>query len=84
MTLAIMSRATLGHTGRPLRAPPLVVAAYLLVGAAAIARLAAPLAPAHTVSLLVISGALWSLAFAAFLFRLGPALVQPRIDGRPG
>ena len=46
MTLAIMSRATLGHTGRPLHAPPPVVAAYLLVGAAAIARLAAPVAPA--------------------------------------
>jgi uncharacterized protein involved in response to NO len=56
MTLAIMSRATLGHTGRPLHAPPLVVASYLLVGAAAIARLAAPLAPAHAISLLVISG----------------------------
>lgn len=84
MTLAIMSRATLGHTGRPLRAPPLVVAAYLLVGAAAIARLTAPLAPAHAVSLLVISGAFWSLAFAAFLVSLGPALIQPRIDGRPG
>jgi uncharacterized protein involved in response to NO len=84
MTLAIMSRATLGHTGRALRAPPLVVIAYLLVGAAAVARLAAPLAPAHAVSLLVISGAFWSLAFGAFLFRLGPALVGPRIDGRPG
>ena len=84
MTLAIMSRATLGHTGRPLHAPPLVAASYLLVGAAAIARLAAPLAPAHGITLLVISGALWSLAFAGFVIRLGPALVQPRPDGRPG
>jgi uncharacterized protein involved in response to NO len=84
MTLAIMSRATLGHTGRPLHAPPLVVASYVLVGAAALARLAAPLAPAHAVSLLVISGALWSAAFATFVVRLGPALVQPRADGRPG
>ena len=84
MTLAIMSRATLGHTGRPLHAPPPVVAAYLLVGAAAIARLAAPVAPAHAVSLLVISGTLWSLAFVGFVFSLGPALVQPRIDSRPG
>jgi uncharacterized protein involved in response to NO len=84
MTLAVMSRATLGHTGRPLHAPPLVVAAYLLVGAAAIARLAAALAPTHATSLLVISGALWSVAFAAFVVSLGPALVQPRLDGRPG
>lgn len=84
MTLAIMSRATLGHTGRPLHAPPLVVASYLLVGAAALARLAAPLAPAHAIPLLVTSGTLWSLAFAAFVICLGPALVQPRADGRPG
>jgi uncharacterized protein involved in response to NO len=84
MTLAVMSRATLGHTGRPLSASPLVVASYLLVGAAAIARLAAPLAPAHGMSLLMISGGLWSLAFAAFVVRLGPALLQPRADGRPG
>jgi uncharacterized protein involved in response to NO len=84
MTLAVMSRATLGHTGRPLSAPPLVVASYLLVGAAAIARLAAPLVPAHGMSLLMISGGLWSLAFAAFVVRLGPALLQPRADGRPG
>ena len=59
-------------------------ASYLLVGAATIARLAAPLAPAHHVSLLALSGTLWSLAFAAFVIRLGPALVQPRADGRPG
>jgi uncharacterized protein involved in response to NO len=84
MTLGIMSRATLGHTGRPLHAPPLVVAGYLLIGAAAIARLSASLAPAHAMSLLVVSGVVWSLAFAAFAIRLGPALVQPRIDGRPG
>jgi uncharacterized protein involved in response to NO len=84
MTLAIMSRATLGHTGRPLHAPPLIVASYVLVGAAAIARLAATLAPAHAISLLVTSGALWSLAFAAFVISLGPALLRPRADGRPG
>jgi uncharacterized protein involved in response to NO len=84
MTLAIMSRATLGHTGRPLHAPPLVVASYLLVGAAALARLAAPLAPAHAISLLVIAVAFWTLAFAAFAICLRPALIQPRIDGRPG
>lgn len=84
MTLAIMSRATLGHAGRPLHAPPLVVASYVLVTAATIARLAAALAPAQSVALLVLSGALWTLAFAAFAIRLGPVLVLPRADGRPG
>jgi uncharacterized protein involved in response to NO len=85
MTLAVMSRATLGHTGRPLRAPRLIVASYLLVSAAAIVRLAAAPAPAQlALPLLVLSGAFWSLAFAAFAIRLGPALLQPRADGRPG
>ena len=84
MTLAVMSRATLGHTGRPLQAPRLIVVSYLLVSAAAIVRLAAALAPALALPLLVLSGALWSLAFAAFAIRLGPALLQPRADGRPG
>jgi uncharacterized protein involved in response to NO len=85
MTLAVMSRATLGHTGRPLQAPGLVVAAYVLVSAAAILRLAAPLAPAGSaLPLLVMSGAAWSLAFAAFAIRLGPILLRPRPDGRPG
>ncbi|MCC2665500.1 MAG: NnrS family protein, partial [Geminicoccaceae bacterium] len=84
MTLAVMSRATLGHTGRPLHAPRLIVASYLLVSAAAIARLAAALAPALALPLLVLSGACWSLAFLAFATRLGPALLRPRADGRPG
>jgi uncharacterized protein involved in response to NO len=84
MTLAVMSRAALGHTGRPLRAPLLVVASYVLVTAATVARLAAPLAPARSLLLLELSGALWTLAFAAFAIRLGPVLLRPRVDGRPG
>ena len=80
-----MSRATLGHTGRPLHAPRPIVASYLLVSAAAIVRLAAALGAGESaLPLLVLSGALWSLAFAAFAVRLGPALLQPRVDGRPG
>ncbi len=84
MSLAVMSRATLGHTGRPLHAPRSIVASYLLVSAAAIARLLAALVPGLALPLLVISGALWSLAFAAFAVRLAPALIHPRADGRPG
>ena len=84
MTLAVMSRATLGHTGRPLHAPRLIVASYLLVSAAAIVRLVAALAPALALPLLVLSGASWSLAFLAFAIRLGPALMRPRADGHPG
>jgi uncharacterized protein involved in response to NO len=84
MSLAVMSRATLGHTGRPLHAPRSILASYLLVSAAAIARLLAALVPGLALPLLLISGALWSLAFAVFALRLGPALLRARADGRPG
>jgi uncharacterized protein involved in response to NO len=82
MTLAVMSRATLGHSGRPLRAPGAVVGSYVLVTAAAVARLAAALAPAQAVLLLALSAACWSIAFAAFAISLGPALLGPRVDSR--
>jgi uncharacterized protein involved in response to NO len=84
MSLAVMSRATLGHTGRALHAPRSIVASYLLVSAAAIARLVGALVSGLALPLLVISGALWSLAFAVFAVRLGPALLRARADGRPG
>ena len=48
MTLGIMSRATLGHTGRPLVAPTALVASYVLITAAAVARLAASLRRTQT------------------------------------
>jgi uncharacterized protein involved in response to NO len=62
-----------------------IVLSYLLVSAATLARLAASLAPAELApALLLLSGLFWLLAFAAFAIRLGPALLQPRANGRPG
>lgn len=75
MTLAIMSRATLGHTGRPLVAPPATVAAYILVSLAAVARTAvAPWWPVGN----LIAGALWALAFGLFVTCHGAMLIGPR------
>ncbi|MFI4988070.1 MAG: NnrS family protein, partial [Alphaproteobacteria bacterium] len=82
--LAVMSRAALGHTGRPLAASRLTVAAYLLVSAAALLRAAAPLLPELYSPLLVASGVSWSLAFALFSAVYLPILVAPRADGLPG
>ena len=45
MLLAVMSRAALGHTGRPLRAHAPTVGAYVLISVAAVLRLAAALIP---------------------------------------
>ncbi|MEN8181832.1 MAG: NnrS family protein [Myxococcota bacterium] len=84
MILAIMTRVALGHTGRPLRAPPGIPAAYALVLAAGLTRTAAPLLlPAWTGGLLVASGLLWMAGFAIFLAVYAPILLAPRVDGQP-
>jgi len=84
MLMAVMSRAALGHTGRKMEAHPLTVAAYGLVSAAALLRVAAPLMPAAIPTLMIVSGLAWSLAFALFLAVYAPILIRPRVDGQPG
>jgi uncharacterized protein involved in response to NO len=73
MTLAVMSRASLGHTGRPLIASPGLQAVYLAVVAAAAARLCAELHPSWQNALLHVAAAGWAMAF------LGFALLYSRI-----
>jgi len=78
MTLAVMSRATLGHSGRPLHAGPGLAAAYLLVTAAAVLRVAAALLATGTVPLLTAASLAWIAAFALFLAVCGPLLLGRR------
>ncbi len=81
MTLAVMSRAALGHTGRPLKAPGAIILAYVLVSAAAILRLASPFLPGEGyLHGLMGSGVLWALAFALFAAIFAPMLLAPRAD----
>ncbi len=79
MTLAIMTRATLGHTGRPLVAGPMTQAIYALVLAAGLARIAAALLPAFDLPLLYVAAAAWVLAFGLFLLSFGPMLLKPKV-----
>ena len=79
MTLAMMTRATLGHSGRPLVADRATALAYGLVAAAALIRAlttAAP--PALHDGAVLLSGSLWCLAFAIFLARFWRPLTTPR------
>lgn len=79
MTLAVMSRASLGHTGRPLAAPPPIVLAYVLVSLAAAARtFGSALVPAWYNAIMLVAGLLWITAFAAFAFVFLPILTAPR------
>ena len=75
-TLAIMTRATRGHTGRPRVADRATVGLYLLVLSAAATRVAAPFALEWTVMLLGVSAVLWMLAFSGFVAVYGPMLCR--------
>lgn len=81
MTLAVMSRAALGHTGRELRAGPAVTAAYALLAISAFTRFLGPVAaPALSDMTNQISGLLWIGAFGLFLSAFWRVLVQPRLS----
>jgi len=79
MTLAVMSRAILGHSGRALVAPAPVAVAYGMIALAAVARwLGGVLNGAFYWPLVLTSGALWIVAFAVFVAVFWPALTRPR------
>jgi uncharacterized protein involved in response to NO len=84
MTLAVMSRAALGHTGRPLIAPRPIVLAYLMPTLATLCRLAAPLMPSLEAPLLALSVLAWSAGLALFLLVFTPILIGPRADPESG
>jgi uncharacterized protein involved in response to NO len=85
LTLGMMSRVALGHSGRPLTASRLAHASFVLVSLAALARTAIPLAhPAWYRASLFVAGALWTAAFAIFTVVYLPILATPRADGKPG
>lgn len=76
MTLAVMTRATLGHTGRPLTADVWTAAIYLLIAAAAALRVAAPFLSDVYFPLLWTSGLAWSTAFGLFVVHYGRMLLS--------
>ena len=76
MTLAVMTRASLGHGGRPLTAGGATVAIYLLVTLGALLRVMAPLLPVDYLTVVSAGGVLWSAAFALFAVSYGPLLAD--------
>ena len=81
LMLGMMTRSALGHTGRPLAAGPVELAAYVLVHLGAAVRVFGSLAGSDaTPHALAASALLWSGAFALFLVAYWPILTRPRID----
>ena len=86
MVIGVMTRAALGHSGRPLQLAPVIVGAYVLVQLAAVIRVFLPIVAPATIADLTpaLSGLVWSLAFAVFVVVYWPVVTRPRADGRPG
>ena len=85
MILAVMTRVSLGHTGRPLVLPAGAAGCYGLVHAGAAARVASALAAGPAAApLLVVAGVLWAGAFGLFAGLYAPILLRPRSDGAEG
>jgi uncharacterized protein involved in response to NO len=76
MILGVMTRATLGHSGRELTAGAGTVTIYLLVQVAAVARIVAPFLDAGYTPALDLAGTAWILAFALFVALYSPLYVR--------
>lgn len=74
MTLAVMTRASLGHTGRTIEADRATILIYVLVTAGGVLRVAAPFAAPWDGAMLGTGGMLWSAAFLLFAIRYAPVL----------
>ena len=85
LTLGMMTRVGLGHTGRILAVPRSLTVAFLMVILGAVLRVVAAWLPApEYVQVVVASGLLWTLGFAIYALNHAPVLLAPRVDGRPG
>jgi uncharacterized protein involved in response to NO len=78
MTIAVMTRATLGHTGGLLKASGGTQLLYAAVIVAALMRVCASIEPEHMTILLAGAGAGWAFAFLGFALLYGRALCSPR------
>jgi len=78
MTLAVMTRATLGHTGQALQASIGTQCLYAAIIAAALTRVCASIDAAHMHILLMAAAICWTTAFLGFVLLYGPTLCSPR------
>ncbi len=85
LILAMISRVSLGHTGRPLQPPKAMTVAYILIPLAALTRAFGPwVSPEKTLFFIDMSGGFWLIAFTIFVVTYAPMLMSARKDGRPG
>ncbi len=80
MILAIMTRASLGHTGRALDVHGSIITAYVLVSVAAVLRCFGPVAlPQFYNEIMLVAGGAWMIAYGLFVIVFTPILLGPRV-----
>lgn len=85
LTLGMMARVSLGHTGRLLEPPPVMTRAFVAINLAALLRVALPLLfPGVYAQSMAAAGLIWVAAFGLFVVVYAPMLLRPRVDGKPG
>lgn len=84
MIFAVMTRASLGHTGRELTVGTPIVVAYVLLAAGALVRVFGASTGLDYALVLAAAATLWSAAFVVFVAVYAPILTGPRADGRAG
>lgn len=85
MIYAMITRVSLGHMGLPIRADTPLLFGYLLMITAAALRTFGPwISPEQTLTIIELSGYLWSLAFLIYVIVYGPILLGSRSDGKEG
>jgi len=83
LTLGMMARVSLGHTGRALKASNAIILAFVLINVAAVFRVLFPILVPNWYNLLFYGSTLaWLGAFSLFIFVYTPILNSPRIDNR--
>ena len=78
MTLAVMTRASLGHTGHALTASRLTIAAYAALILCALVRPLGEILPDASATIYAVAGLLWIVAFGLFSFEYAPILARKR------
>jgi uncharacterized protein involved in response to NO len=85
LTLGMMARVALGHTGRVLKASNVMAIAFVLINLATLLRVLFPaLLPGWYAGFVLASSYAWLAAFSLFAFYYTPILSSPRVDGEPG
>ncbi len=84
MILAMISRVSLGHTGRPMVVGKVMTGAFVAAFIAFLVRVFGPYSTLGYSQLIVTAVMFWVLAYGCFLVLYLPILTRPRVDGRPG